>query len=128
MPSDILGCRSCNVAVYCRTGSRTQGAAPWLEAAGFTNVYDIVGVLPWYNAGLPLEIGPLPLPQPVPACNTTVCTTAPDGDSTSYVWVAPVGVGALALPATAALLWRRRPKNHAADSKLPSVGGASPMA
>ena len=136
VPNNILGCRSCNVAVYCRNGSRTQGAAPWLEAAGFTNVYDIVGVLPWYNAGLPLEIGNLTLPQSAPACNTSsICSAAagwvqqPDDDSTSYMWAAPVAVGAFALVVAAAVWQIRRSKMAGSpDGKLPSVGGSSAVA
>jgi rhodanese-related sulfurtransferase len=49
--SSILGCRSCNVAVYCHSGFRSQQAAGKLEAAGFTSVFDVQGIQQWQAAG-----------------------------------------------------------------------------
>ena len=47
----IDGCRSCDVGVYCRTGVRSRLAADVLEAAGFTAVYDVQGIVQWQEAG-----------------------------------------------------------------------------
>ena len=47
----ILGCQQCNVAVYCHSGYRSKQAANKLEAAGFTNVYDVQGIVQWQSAG-----------------------------------------------------------------------------
>ena len=35
VPADILGCRHCNVAVYCRTGRRSRAALDVLEAHAY---------------------------------------------------------------------------------------------
>ena len=47
----IEGCRRCDVAVYCHSGVRSQRAAQVLEAAGFTAVYDVQGIVQWQEAG-----------------------------------------------------------------------------
>ena len=60
----IAGCAGCNVAVYCRTGSRSKQAASVLEANGFTSVYDVLGVTQWQGAGHAL----VTTPSLVPAC------------------------------------------------------------
>ena len=76
VPADIMGCRDCNIAIYCRTGNRSKDAAVVLEAHGFTQLYDILGVTQWEDAGLPLVTGNLTA-QPAPPCNTTGCTVLP---------------------------------------------------
>jgi rhodanese-related sulfurtransferase len=47
----VLGCRTCNVGVYCHSGVRSKQAATALEDAGFTSVYDLLGVRQWQDAG-----------------------------------------------------------------------------
>lgn len=42
------------VVVYCRSGNRSAQAAQILAANGFTQVYDLGGVLDWQAAGLDL--------------------------------------------------------------------------
>jgi rhodanese-related sulfurtransferase len=42
-------------AVYCRSGNRSGQAVKVMQAAGFTNVFNMNGgVIDWANAGLPL--------------------------------------------------------------------------
>eukprot|EP00966_Prymnesium_polylepis_P195861 4539530-Prymnesium_polylepis.1 len=94
VPPDIMGCRPCNIAVYCRTGQRSRWASAVLENNGFSertqpenrltgrarlrddshqrvasvfaaSVYDIQGVTQWDNAGLPLVVEVLEV-QPAP--------------------------------------------------------------
>ncbi len=43
------------VVLYCRSGNRSNQAAGVLAQAGYTNVYDLGGVLGWQAAGLPLQ-------------------------------------------------------------------------
>ncbi|MBZ0291275.1 MAG: rhodanese-like domain-containing protein [Anaerolineae bacterium] len=43
------------VVVYCRSGNRSAAAAQILKDAGYTQIYDMGGVLDWTAAGLPLE-------------------------------------------------------------------------
>ena len=43
------------VVVYCRSGSRSANAAQSLLAAGYTEVYDLGGLLEWGRQGLPLK-------------------------------------------------------------------------
>ncbi len=40
--------------VYCRSGRRSALAAQAMEAAGFTKVYDLGGIVDWQAAGYPL--------------------------------------------------------------------------
>jgi phage shock protein E len=41
------------VIVYCHSGNRSAQAASILSKAGYTNVYDMGGILAWTAAGLP---------------------------------------------------------------------------
>ena len=47
-------CKDCAVATYCHSGVRSKQAAEVLEAAGFTNVYDGLGIVQWQAAGFAL--------------------------------------------------------------------------
>lgn len=42
------------VVLYCRSGNRSAQAAQMLQAAGFTGVYDLGGIIAWEQAGLPV--------------------------------------------------------------------------
>ncbi|MGQ9887998.1 MAG: rhodanese-like domain-containing protein [Aggregatilineales bacterium] len=42
------------VVLYCRSGNRSAQAARMLQAAGFTSVYDLGGIIAWERAGLPV--------------------------------------------------------------------------
>lgn len=142
VPPALLGCKSCNVAVYCRTGQRSKAAALVLEAHGFTAVYDILGVTQWADAGLPLEIGRLGTQAP-PPCSTVSCMSAPtpppapaEGDSLgdALPWLIPLSVGAaLLLAATGYLAWSRRSAVARIDKRPPATrpeaeGGGVPAA
>lgn len=50
-PSDIAGCEDCRVAVYCNSGARAAVAAKILADAGFSNIYNGLGVSQWSEAG-----------------------------------------------------------------------------
>lgn len=43
------------IVVYCRSGNRSAQAAQILTQAGFTNVYDLGGIIAWEAAGLPIQ-------------------------------------------------------------------------
>lgn len=43
------------VVVYCRSGNRSAQAAEILRGAGYTDVYDLGGILAWQQAGYPVE-------------------------------------------------------------------------
>jgi phage shock protein E len=43
------------VVVYCRSGNRSATAARILDEAGFTNVYDLGGIISWVEAGFPIQ-------------------------------------------------------------------------
>lgn len=47
--------RDVPVVVYCRSGNRSATAARVLRDAGYTQVYDLGGILAWSAAGLPIE-------------------------------------------------------------------------
>lgn len=42
------------VVVYCRSGNRSAFAARILQQAGYTEVYDLGGIIEWARAGLPI--------------------------------------------------------------------------
>ena len=76
--SRLDGCQSCPVAVYCRSGSRSKAAADILEADGFTEVYDVLGINQWTAAGIAL-VSTADYP---PGCDAYACD-APAGNSSS---------------------------------------------
>ena len=49
IPSDIP------VVVYCRSGNRSARAATILVENGYSEVYDLGGIMAWTNAGYPVE-------------------------------------------------------------------------
>ena len=42
------------IVVYCRSGNRSAQAAQILAQAGYTNVYDLGGIITWEAAGYPV--------------------------------------------------------------------------
>lgn len=42
------------VVVYCRSGNRSAFAANILKQAGYTEVYDLGGIIDWARQGLPI--------------------------------------------------------------------------
>jgi len=42
------------VIVYCRSGNRSAFAANILKQAGYTEVYDLGGIIEWARQGLPI--------------------------------------------------------------------------
>jgi len=42
------------VIIYCRSGNRSSHAATSLRQAGYTQVYDLGGIIEWQAAGLPV--------------------------------------------------------------------------
>jgi rhodanese-related sulfurtransferase len=42
------------VIVYCRSGNRSAFAANILKQAGYTEVYDLGGIIDWARQGLPI--------------------------------------------------------------------------
>lgn len=43
------------VVIYCRSGNRSAAAASLLAQAGYTDIYDMGGIIDWAVAGLPVE-------------------------------------------------------------------------
>jgi rhodanese-related sulfurtransferase len=43
------------VVIYCRSGNRSAQAASILRDAGYTEIYDLGGVIDWTAQGLPLQ-------------------------------------------------------------------------
>ncbi len=43
------------VIVYCRSGNRSAFAANQLLQAGYTDVYDLGGIIEWARQGLPIK-------------------------------------------------------------------------
>ena len=56
--SVLRGCEKCKIALYCRSGARSQAAARRLEALGFTTLFDGLGVQQWISEGYALIVGP----------------------------------------------------------------------
>ncbi|KAL7541008.1 hypothetical protein ACHAWF_006833 [Thalassiosira exigua] len=52
--SRLAGCEDCAIAVYCTVGYRSKRAARVLDEKGFTNVYDVLGINQWMDAGVDL--------------------------------------------------------------------------
>lgn len=52
----LIGCEDCAIAVYCRSGRRSKEAAAVLADAGFTNVYDVLGINQWTDVGVALVL------------------------------------------------------------------------
>ena len=45
--SALWGCRTCNIAVYCRSGARANTALRYLARQGFENLFDAGGIGDW---------------------------------------------------------------------------------
>lgn len=43
------------VVLYCRSGNRSAQAARILENAGYTNIYDLGGIIAWAQQGFPVQ-------------------------------------------------------------------------
>lgn len=43
------------VVLYCRSGNRSATAAKLLLQAGYTDVYDLGGIIDWQRMGLPIK-------------------------------------------------------------------------
>jgi rhodanese-related sulfurtransferase len=43
------------IVLYCRSGNRTKMAAQVLGKAGYTQVYDLGGIMQWQAQGLPMQ-------------------------------------------------------------------------
>ncbi|MFN8489521.1 MAG: rhodanese-like domain-containing protein [Caldilineaceae bacterium] len=43
------------VVVYCHSGNRSARAAQILQKAGYTQIFDLGGVVQWQQAGFPLQ-------------------------------------------------------------------------
>jgi phage shock protein E len=69
---ELMNCKNCRIAVYCRSGSRAGLAARKLVAAGFTNVSNGGGINDWVGRGYALSLTPsVPI-----SCPTTTCAAA----------------------------------------------------
>lgn len=44
------------VVLYCRSGNRSATAAKLLLQAGYTDVFDLGGIIEWQRQGLPVKI------------------------------------------------------------------------
>lgn len=47
LSSSKLPDKDAKIIVYCRSGARSQGAAKKLVSLGYTNVYDMGGIMSW---------------------------------------------------------------------------------
>lgn len=43
------------VIIYCRSGNRSAHAARMLLQAGYTDIYDLGGIIDWQRQGLPVK-------------------------------------------------------------------------
>lgn len=43
------------VVLYCRSGNRSNQAAQILERAGYTQIYDLGGIITWVQQGYPVQ-------------------------------------------------------------------------
>lgn len=43
------------VVLYCRSGNRSNQAAQILERAGYTQIYDLGGIITWVQQGYPIQ-------------------------------------------------------------------------
>ncbi len=43
------------VVLYCRSGNRSNQAAQILDQAGYTQIYDLGGIITWQQQGYPVE-------------------------------------------------------------------------
>ena len=71
---DIVGCKACTIAVYCRSGRRAGEAIVRLQTEyGFTGtLYNALGVSQWTEAGYPL-VTPTEDDSTIPPCALFTC-------------------------------------------------------
>ncbi len=43
------------IVLYCRSGARSANAASMLRQAGFTDIYDLGGIISWAASGYPVK-------------------------------------------------------------------------
>lgn len=43
------------IVLYCRSGNRSNQAAQILERAGYTQIYDLGGIITWVQQGYPIQ-------------------------------------------------------------------------
>jgi rhodanese-related sulfurtransferase len=43
------------VVLYCRSGNRSNQAAQLLDRAGYTQIYDLGGIVNWVQQGYPVQ-------------------------------------------------------------------------
>lgn len=43
------------VIIYCRSGNRSRQAQQYLSRLGFTDIYDLGGIIAWQAQGLPVQ-------------------------------------------------------------------------
>lgn len=43
------------VIIYCRSGNRSAMAAQMMQQAGYTDIYDLGGIIDWASHGLPIQ-------------------------------------------------------------------------
>jgi len=43
------------VVLYCRSGNRSNQAAQILERAGYSQIYDLGGIITWAQQGYPIQ-------------------------------------------------------------------------
>lgn len=61
IPLDVLGARMSEiprngpVVLYCRSGNRSATAINILDAAGYSDLYDLGGIIDWVTAGYPVQ-------------------------------------------------------------------------
>jgi rhodanese-related sulfurtransferase len=44
-----------SIVLYCRSGNRSRTAANMLAGAGYSDVYDLGGIIKWQRSGLPVH-------------------------------------------------------------------------
>lgn len=99
----ISRCKACNIAIYCRTGRRSKLAADVLEANGFSNVYDALGITQWQANGHTLVTGAAS-PSVTPPCAGGGGACSNESDATVATRAVVIVISALVV-ALAASHW-----------------------
>ena len=106
----LRACKSCRIAVYCRSGRRSKQAAEVLDSAGFESVIDVEGVQQWTAAGEQLVNDA----SREPACSD--CTSNKDDRTNGNMLVivaSALGSAAVLTAIVAGLMCMRRGKKGA---------------
>jgi len=73
---ELMNCKNCRIAVYCRSGSRAGFAARKLVEAGFTDVSNGGGINDWMGRGYAVSLAPsVPTNCPTTTCAASATTT-----------------------------------------------------